>query len=430
MRIKLFSISIALSAVVLAGCSSRRNAGGATIRYVERILSDTTSAVFKSFSTVTRDDVAGSITVIGSPREAFAVTEGLLTYDIHNNISGIHRQDGLPDFSGEVIAPLVDIANTPYSDYLSLGNEAFLKELNVRNFLWAMDTVAFQSPFNTDVPVFKQKSKIVVFASSYASVYGYREIDTLCTVAKSVVPVFAPVQAMAEYVFSRREGPQRIAAWVSPKVYQDGIYQSALARELSSRGDAVSAFSVISPEADSLNADVNPLTYRGDFNVRTKFLNLLDRYMEAGVPDRLTCLMLDDVTVPPDALRQVVDEIMNTDEDNMLVYRNILAPGFEVVTPVGAIAELCYSYLRKYNLFTHRIAYPDMKPYVTAPEADLNESDYDVDGSLAYAYKYSRAEDRPSPGYVVVQMRDRYVSDAILDMISKQYPKTFSLYVR
>lgn len=432
MNFKRISILLAASAVVFTGCISGRGGGPGTLKLVGSVLSDTTSAVFKASPDVNRDFTNGTIAVIGSSSDALAITEGLLTCDSRNNISGAAQSDGLPDFSGETVSLLIDEANAPYQDYLSLGNEMFLRELNVRNFLWAVDTVVLRSPFDGPEGIFKQRAKIVVLASSFASAYGYEDVDTLCRAAKVSLPVFAPVQSMTEYAYSRHEGIQNIAIWTTDRIKDAGVYAKCMPEEFSARNDGASTYEVFCPAVDTLPSDGLSLWGEPAGNeIKSRLLDLFDSYIASGKTSRLTSLFLDDETVSYEALLSIVEDIKRTDEDNMLVYRNILSPDFRVITPGLAIAEQCYDYLRKYNQFTHRIAYPDMKAYLTVPSANLPENDYALDGSLSYAFKYSREEGGEGSGhYTFVSMRDRYVSDSLLEYMSKCFPKTFSLYVR
>lgn len=429
MKIKRFSILLALSAIAVSGCVSRGNEGFRTVKMVERILSDTTSATFRALSAGSGYGSNGTIAVIGAPSDVLPVTEILLSCDVHDNVSGSFRADELPDFSGETIVPVIDAANSPYEGYFDKGDKGFFRELNVQNFLWTMDTVALQSPYDTLNGVFKQRAKIVVLASTHASAYGLQDIDTLRRTASSAVPVFAPVQSMAEYVFTHRSGAQNIAVWTSAQINRDSVYQKLLPEEFAERGETASSFHVFSPAADSSSV-LGHNYYRsggvGDYDLHARFIDILDSYMLTGKTGRLTALFMDDDEVSYNDLRVVVDEILNTEEDNLLIYKNMLAPDFLVITPGQAIAEQCYRYLRQNNLFTHKISYPDMKAYVTVPKAGFE----DADGGLPEEFRYGRTEGSFEPGYTFVLMKDRYVSDSLLDVLLKYYPKTFSLYVR
>jgi hypothetical protein len=86
--------------------------------------------------------------------------------------------------------------------------------------------------------------------------------------------------------------------------------------------------------------------------------------------------------------------------------------------------------MRERNCFTHKIAYPAFKPYITVPVTNLPIDAYMDDGSLADSYKYNRAPDSGSATYISIEMNDRYVPEEITAYMQEKTPKTYSLYVR
>lgn len=93
------------------------------------------------------------------------MTEALSCCDYFDNVDGRSVPDGLPDFAGETLDLICDSANAPYEGYVAKGNENYLKELNFKNFLSALDTTCAVGQFDKNSLTRKQSSKIVILAS-------------------------------------------------------------------------------------------------------------------------------------------------------------------------------------------------------------------------------------------------------------------------
>lgn len=405
----------AVSLLLLGSCSRNESSGPSQIPYVRSAIRDTSSLAHKALSRPA--DLFGTIAVIGPAEEALLVAEDFLTTDTRDNISAREVPDSLPDFSGEVIQPVLDIANQPYSDYVTLGNEAFLRELNVRNMAMAVDTAALRSPFDTTNSVRKIPAKAVVYASTYSSAFGYADADTLVKALGSDVRVFSPVHSMVSYAARRHPGRLNVAVWTTEDKMGAGVY-SILGKEFPRQG-INGKYSVFAPPVDSTR----------DFgSLQGRFLAFLDSYAASGEKEKLSAMFLDDIGVDPDELGAIIDSIKNTDEDIMLVYKNMLAPSFECIWPGRALAEECYDWMRSSNLFTHRISYPDLSAYLTAPSTHLSEEMYDPDGGLSYAFRYSRVPGSGEETYTIVELREKYINSALVDYMREHAPKFFSFY--
>ena len=198
MKLPKKSVLLLLLVAVLLSTSCFRRDGNRTVLlpYVQRLVSDTTSVQFDVLQRVNPKSKSGAITVLGEPTDVVRLTEALLRCDRFNNIDGSLSPDGLPDFAGEVIAPVLDAANAPYAPYMEAGNEEFLRELHVRNFLSVMDTTCVFSPFDLEDRLPKPSAKVLVLASSLSAEYGEADIDTLCAIAGKPIPVVSSVGAM------------------------------------------------------------------------------------------------------------------------------------------------------------------------------------------------------------------------------------------
>lgn len=418
---KICFLTCCLLTVLLTACQENHTARHLSIPYVERILSDTTTGPYSLLSSYNAADTRGSIVILGEAEDALLMTEAFLNADYCNNIDGGSKSDGLPDFAGETVAPLLDIANQPYDDYAVLKNTDFLKELTVRNFLFAMDTTCLQSPYDTLHPVRKAKAKIVVLASPWSGAFGMAEIDTLRWVANPGIKVISALDAVMDQAMKKGG---RTVIWTTEAKRLANLYPAFFKHYLRARqGQTLPqlGWSIFAPGIDSL---------RDEGSLRSRFLGMLDDYMETHRGQRINSILLDDRNVDPVRLQAVIDGIKKTDEDALLGYKNILAQDCICISPWQAVTDSCYALMRRDNSFTHRIAYPAVRFYVTAPAATLPETVCGVDGSLTYSFKYFRESDARQKTYDFIEMRDRYIPEVLMEYMAETTPTTFARYVR
>ncbi len=409
-------IAIAVLSLLAVSCRERVAGSRPVIPFVAQILADTTSYDYGILSMFNSGNKAGTIAVIGEPEDALFLTEQLLTSDRYDNIDGSRRPDGLPDFSGEVFAPVLDVANSPYVGYFTHDNEDYLSEITARNFLAVLDTACFLSSYDTDRLVHKAPAKMVVLASSYSSAYGYFNIDTLCRVAGKDVPVIPLTKAMLDVAWDRHGNGLNVGVWTTRDVLGAGVWSAVFPFAARRHGDAKATYSVFCPDSSA--------------TVMDRFMTYMQMYASAGNTAKLSTIVLDDPDVPLDSLREAVSSVMKVDRDSYITWRNLLADDFEVIDAGSAVAATCYSYLRKYNRFTHKVAYPDVKVYATAPVNGLPETAYGPDGWLTEDFRYGRASNVADPTYSLVELKDKYLTESLRDLMIVKTPKLFSLYVR
>ncbi|MBR1406532.1 MAG: hypothetical protein IJ578_06325 [Bacteroidales bacterium] len=409
-------IVLAVLILACASCRERVTGGRPVIPYVAGLLSDTTSYDYGILSMFNPANKAGSIAVIGEPEDALFLTEQLLTSDRYDNIDGALRPDGLPDFAGEIFAPVLDVANAPYGGYFTHGNEDYLSEITVRNFLAVLDTACFLSSYDTDRLVHKAPAKMVVLASSYSTAYGYFNIDTLCHVAGRDVPVIPLTRAMLDAAWNRYGNGINVGIWTTGDVLGAGIWSAAFPYAARRHGDAKATYSVFCPDSSATVLD--------------RFMNYMQMYAAAGNTAKISALVLDDPAVPLDSLRAAVSSVMKVDRDSYITWRNLLADDFEIIDAGSAVASACYAYLRENNRFTHKVAYPDVKVYATAPVNGLPETAYGPDGWLTEEFRYNRASNVGDPTYSLVELKDKYLTEELRDRMIVRTPKLFSLYVQ
>lgn len=373
-----FTVFLSICALLaLSSCAKKAIGKLQPVPIVQRMISDTSSSGYSLVSSYNIKSTAGPIAVLGMPEDVMRVTEELLTSDYCNNVSGRPPGDGLPDFAGETVLMMLDLANSPYMGKADEEDGVKLREVTVRNFLSALDTIYYRSPYETEEHLIKRKAKLILIASSLSSFYGLYDIDTLCKSAKKAVPVFSSLGSAVKSSIRKAKSGLSIV-WASP-----GLLREA------EKGEAVENMFI-------------PIS-KGD--VERRFKDLLDKCEGAGKKEKIASIILEDNALPIDSLKNFVQALKNTEEGEMLVYKKMLSPDFEFILPEKAVAQEAYSYLRKVNGFTHKIEYPGIQALVSLPSPD----------------KYS---------YIYVEMKDRYFEDSLFTYMSNFAPKTFSLYVR
>ena len=95
-----------------------------------------------------------------------------------------------------------------------------------------------------------------------------------------------------------------------------------------------------------------------------------------------------------------------------------------------SFTSACYNILRKMNWFTHDIAYPAAKVYMTVPSTDLPSRAYSGTGAFSDVYKYSRPAGSISPTFKTIIFNGRFIPESFSDTVAVIAPKTLDSYVR
>ena len=342
MKKALFISVLLLSA--FTGCRQGVTVQRETIPLVRQVAADSagTFAIVKSYQ---ESGSQGSIAVIGEAEEALLLTERFLTSDDVDNIDGMARPDGLPDFSGETFDMLMDRMYEPYAHFVGSDLDS-LREMTVRYALAAVDTVCLASPFNPDLKLRKNSAKVLVLTSSLAAEYGRFDVDTLFKMAGKRIAVIDPVHAMFGAASASGRGNRHFGVWAGREVIASNAYQAVFGR-LYHDGSTLSAFCP-APEGD----------------LRSRFRDFLHQY-RAGAAGQLTDLLLDDFGVDTAFIDREVASIRSQQTEEDVVLSRIIAPDFRCYDPMEAVTTACYRLLRTDNRFTHDIAYPRARFYQT-----------------------------------------------------------------
>jgi hypothetical protein len=332
---KYFIGALAVLAVFTA-CRRRAAAPRPTIPLVLAVSADTLG-VGHIATRAGHIGAAGSVAIIGDPSDAISLAQYLRSSDSRDNIDGRYNRDSLPDFAGECFEVILDAYNEPYSHFVTEGPDArehldSLREVAVRNALFAWDSTSVRTP-----------AKILVFTSPLQAEYGLFDVDTLQRLTGGRSLLLTSADAMLEEAYSR--GSRHILVWTGAKTRASGAWQAVFAR----KGWEDATLSVLSPP-DALD-------------IRTELRSLLRQYRSEG--RKLDVILLDTYQAQPSYLASELDIIRQTGTEEDASFDRMLSRDFYFIEPRSALAKAVYDVLRSGNLFTHRIARPLVRYYLT-----------------------------------------------------------------
>lgn len=334
-----------LAAALAPGCRETVGTGRPTVPFVEHILSGRGSdwSLVAGFDPT---DPKGSIALVGPSDRNARLAKRFVEGDVFDNIDGRLAPDGLPDFAGERIDVISDRANLPYEAFLD-GRGDSLRTVTVRNLLFALDTTLSIGAFDNEKLERKENSKIVVFTSPLSAAYGAFDVDTLVRTAGKAVPVIFPARLILGSLLDRAIPHQHVAVITDSLTAAAGAYPRVFDELAAARGQL--GCGCVAFSSDSLS-------YAG---------TLLDGYRAAGGNMPISAVVVDDPTVDIEAVRDSFDWIMRVQSEANLTYRKLIAERFVIVDAGRAVTDECYRILRRTNNFTHDIAYPFTREYVT-----------------------------------------------------------------
>jgi glutamate racemase len=187
---------------------------------VEAIVSHATSspagdAAFTFVPADLRGDTRSlPIGVFDSGIGGLTVLEAILAADAFDNRSLKPGPDGRPDFEHERFVYLGDQANMPYGNYPREGNEAYLRELILKDVIFLLGRRRWPDATAARAVLDKPPVKALVIACNTATAYGLE--DVRAALAYWDVPVFVVgvVEAGARGVLEaeRSAGPEEATA--------------------------------------------------------------------------------------------------------------------------------------------------------------------------------------------------------------------------
>ena len=331
-------IVIAALCAVLS-CKQAPKAPRPAIALVQSIVEDTTGirGIVEN-----KRGAEGAIALIGDPADVAVLSRRFLTEDRVDNVDGRHKPDSLPDFAGETFQAILDAFNAPYSHFLGEGcSTDSLREIAVTNALSAWDTTSFRASTGGRAKLRKASAKILIYTSSLQKEFGLFDVDTLLQLTGGQCTLLNPVDVLLQKV--KADGARNIAVWAPQAVKDARIWEKAFGR----RADATLSVHTPAPAVD----------------IRNRFRDVLRQYQVTGLP--LDALILDGYDMDENLIRAEIRLIRlgGTDEDQ--AFGEMLSKDFRIYNPADALLESTYELLRKENLFTHQIAWPQVKYFET-----------------------------------------------------------------
>lgn len=339
-----------LAILLAAGCRETVGTGRPTVPFVGKIL-EGHGRDWSLVSGFNPADPKGSIALVGPADRNAELAGRFVGGDVFDNIDGRLSPDGLPDFAGERIDVISDLANLPYEAFLG-GNEDSLRTVTARNFIAALDTTLSIGAFDNERLERKENAKVVVFTSPLSAAYGAFDVDTLVRSAGKAIPVIFPARMLLGRQLERNIPHLHVAVLTDSLTAASKAYQDVF-DELAAQQGQLGCGCVAFP-CDSAS-------YAGA---------VLDAYRAAGGNMPISAVIVDDTSVDIDAVRESFGWIMRVQSEANLGYRKLIADGFVVIDASRAVTDECYHILRRTNNFTHDIAYPYTKEYVTVKATD------------------------------------------------------------
>ena len=284
------------------------------------------------------------IAIIGSEFACDRLAEQFSFRDLQDNVDAQHLYDGLPDFAGETFVCIED--STPYQDLLRQGEEV-LRTQTLRRVLAALDTVVHISPYDQEGLATKLPAKAVILADPFLVEYGGFDVDTLFRSTGCTVPVFSPIELMLDHAFEAGGRTDlSVGILCDPQYDSTGIYERIFARKAAERG------------LKGVSCVVSGITARD--SVLTAFLH---QYLDAGHTKPLDVILIDDLALRPEALKNELAEIVSVMNESSMTYGRLFPRNFFFLDAFDEVAVACYGFLRENNLFTHNIAKPQVAIY-------------------------------------------------------------------
>lgn len=416
--------AVILTLLSLSACHHEDVSEFIPVPIVGTALSDTSSVWYKAAGNAPSGGKDGAIAIFGGFDETAVLSEVLLTADIFDNIDGKQEPDGLPDFAGETVMPVFDVVNAPYPGYFGQMNEDFIRETAVKGFLVSASGHCSSSIFDSALSASKPSAKLFILSSSVLAGYGFQDIEYLASAAGIGSGIFNTVSSSVSELFMKASGPSNIGVWASRDVVSSGVYgnifrdmrESRTKRHAPEYADWAEASEIV-----CLSPDMSGSAFE---NLR----RFLDTYIAAEYDRPLSGVILDDATAYGivDSLNIAADSLKASAAPEAEAYKKVMAPDFRFVSPVECVAMDCYAWLRENGRFTHLVAWPEAKGYVTAVSSEVGPRNIGADGLLADGYKYNRAQDSEIETFCIVRLSQSCLTPQQALRMKSLAPKTYN----
>lgn len=300
-------ISFFCLCAILCGCHRTVKTGPDTTAFVKQILAQRTSHVKTLLTSFNASSPDGNIVIIDAPERASAIADKFLGSDYYDNIDAKSNPDLLPDFAGETIAPM--------GIKFQSGSEEEYRNLAVRSVIDAVDSL--------------YDAKLVVITAPELSDIGVFDVDTLLTSTGADLPVIYPL------VLASAETSGRVGIIASSNVSKE-YYRLLFGSD---------AFIYEWDEAD----DAGVLS------------SLLSEYLAQGSAAALSCIVIDDFRFSQAQINEEWHSLLTEENAENFKLRQATTKDFVIVDTREIAAKAVFQVLRDRNLFTHKVAYPQLR---------------------------------------------------------------------
>ncbi len=396
MRKNLLYISVLfLSFYLLISCGTK-DSGHELIPISKKALYDTTSLYYANFSQFPKDKSLLPIGILDDTYEGFDVVKMFLISDQYDNITGKLGGDGIPDFAGENYLFLSDKANAPYYHYVEKGKVDYLREMVVRDALFLLRDHYFNLVFDQKPTGVKEHAKILVIASSSASVSALKDVELLLKKSETGVKVISVINCGVSDMLSSLESSDDsfIGLLATPEITFSGDYERVISDLSLAKGfkgnvrlysETVEDFA----RGDSLGFkfDSSP----ADF-ARYHLISLIEKHRMDGSKKLLKGVILGNPVFSHvvDSLKMVITELVNFKKEGVYIYKNVIDENFIFYDPVTSTANECYRVLRESDELSMRLERSIVSSFISQPIHGISLEQLDESGNLSDKFKYGR----------------------------------------
>lgn len=360
------AVGLVLAAV--SACNMQELEQKPTVQYVREILADRNSPEMVLLKRNSFPRAADDICLIGSGGSCAAYAALLSGSDIVDNVDASAGMDGLPDYAGETLSCIE--RDLDYRAYIQQGRTHELRTRCVREALGAIDTLAHISLYDTYGLGTKRAAKIIIFADAANAEYGKFDVDSLFASSGCQVRTIAPIDEAIDKAFAEHPGkPLRLGIFGSLENCGLGIYQERF-RERAAIFAPGSECTVFATD-----------TVRSRERLLREFIDF--RLGSGAMRAPVDAIIVDDYSASGDELRLELADILSVMNESSMTYGQSIAGNFEFYDTREVAASVCYSILRKENLFTHNISLPQAVTYRVAETPDPSD-----DGLLLISSSY------------------------------------------
>lgn len=455
---------------------------------VNAILVDTSSFYYVDFANYDASDPSLPIGIFDSGTGGLTVLDALVRYDEHDNRSSAGGRDGIPDFSKEQFIYLADQANMPYGNYYSENKSDLLVEHVLKDAQFLLSDKYYTAASAPQFLRGKQPVKAIVVACNTATAYAKEHIEALIDKSGLPIPVIGVIDAGAKGaldVFGKNEagaiGVFATVGTIASKGYENTLLK--LKAELGYTGNiqiynqggygvaeavdqepAFINYQANEPREDyrgpsfdhpqypierslmdvyrfdfaghnmlcdaSVGGDCNVLQLNSPENyVRYHLVSLMEQMRKTADAQPLKALVLGCTHYPylTNAIRNILDELYNHQQNGTYVYRHLMRPEIHIVDPAENVAAELHAYLQGNELFNAQGSIDSSEFYISVPNVNNKQVETDGAGRFTYAYKYGRDAGDIQEYVKVVPFSRRNIPAETIDRMDETIGETFRL---